>query len=118
MPLTIDSARACDSTKPVSASRKLDAVLQGYRDDWRTVARYTERYRGLYFSGQSHAQRVLARGLTYDEASRLSVVEKARMAARGEEGHILFDLERPQETQIAYRHLREARERLTQREFQ
>ena len=102
----------CDTTKPTAEPKRLDVTLKEYRDDWEAVARYTVRYQGLYFNSASHIRRVLAQGLTLAEACRLREVEKARMRSAGEEGHILFDLERPEETRETYRQLRAARDNI------
>lgn len=84
--------------------------LDPYRDDWRSVARYSVRYQGLYFEGQSHVKKSLATGLTYGEAIELESEERNVMAAQGIRAHILIDLERRDETFSEYRKVRAARE--------
>ena len=94
----------------MSESQRLDASLAAYRADWRAVARYTVRFKGLYFSGQSHIQRVIATNVAWDDATKIRDEETTRMAVDGVRGHILFDLERPEETRAQYKRERAARE--------
>lgn len=91
-------------------SQKSDASVDHYRDDWRLVARYSVRFQGLYFEGQSHVKRTLATGLPYDEASKLEIEERKTMVAQGIRGNVLLDLERREETYAEYKKVRAARE--------
>ncbi|MBN3761015.1 hypothetical protein [Burkholderia sp. Ac-20365] len=93
----------------------LDASLTAYTADWRAVARYTVRFKGLYFAGQSHIQRVLATEVSWDDACTFRDEEKKRMTVEGIGGHVLFDLERPEGTKSEYRRQRAARELCQQR---
>jgi hypothetical protein len=94
----------------MSESQRLDASLQAYRVDWRAVARYTVRFKGLHFSGQSHIQRVIATNVAWDEAGKIRHEETTRMAAEGVRGHILFDLDRPGAARAQYTRERAASE--------
>lgn len=93
----------------MTVSPKTDTGVDEYREDWRSVARYTVRYQGLYFESQSHVKRSLANGLTYDEACDLKCKERKFMVDQGIKGHVLLDLERPAETNIEYKKVRAAR---------
>jgi hypothetical protein len=94
----------------MTASQKTNVDSDSYREDWRSVARYTVRYQGLFFEGQSHVKIAYATGLTYDEAGKRECEERKLMVAQGLKGHILLDLEHPDETRAEYKKIRAARE--------
>lgn len=94
----------------MSASQNADTGFDSYREDWRSVARYTVRYQGLFFENLSHVKNTIATGRTYDEAIDLEVRERKTLDAQGIKGHILLDLECPEETRLAYMKVRAARQ--------
>lgn len=94
----------------MSTHQTTDTGMDQYRDDWRSVARYSVRYQGLYFECRSHIRRTLATGLTYDEAIALEGDKRKQMLARGITGHILLEIECRDETYAAYTKVRAARE--------
>lgn len=94
----------------MSESQRPDATLAAYRADWREIARYTVRFKGLYFSGQSHMRRVIATDVAWAELDKIRAEQSARMETEGVRGHILIDLERPEETRAQFKRERLARE--------